>query len=112
MCSAARRRDHLGELQNLLERAVIMCSGPELRLPLDELKRVVAGNTPVANRTLEAVEREHVLHVLEQADWVVGGRNGAAVRLGLPRTTLISRMRKLGIAKGTMPVVAAAAAPG
>jgi formate hydrogenlyase transcriptional activator len=100
------------ELQNFLERAIVMCSGPELRLPLDELKRLVAGDTPGAIRTLALVEREHVLHVLKQAGWVVGGRNGAAVRLGLPRTTLISRMRKLGIAKGTIPVIAAAAARG
>jgi formate hydrogenlyase transcriptional activator len=100
---------NIRELQNFLERAIVMCSGPELLLPLDELKCVVAENVPGAIRTLAEVEREYISHVLMQAGGVVGGRNGAAERLGLPRTTLLSRMRKLGIPKGTSPGIAAAA---
>jgi formate hydrogenlyase transcriptional activator len=85
------------ELQNVLERAVIMCEGPELRLPSGELKHMVKTSTPAAAQTLAEAERGHILQVLRQASWVVGGRDGAAARLGLPRTTLIYRMRKLGI---------------
>jgi formate hydrogenlyase transcriptional activator len=103
---------NIRELQNVLERAIIMCSGPELRLPLDELKPLVAGDTPGAIRTLAEAEREHILRILKQAGWVVGGRNGAAVQLGLPRTTLLGRMHRLGIAKGAAPAIAAAAGRG
>jgi len=75
-----------------------MCSGPDLRLPPDELKHLVKRNTPSAIRTLADAERDHILHVLGQVRWVVGGSKGAAARLGVPRTTLLYRMRKLGIA--------------
>lgn len=51
----------------------------------------------VASRTLSAVEREHILEVLERTNWLIGGQDGAASRLGLPRTTLIYKMKKLGI---------------
>ncbi|MGD1094899.1 MAG: helix-turn-helix domain-containing protein, partial [Bryobacteraceae bacterium] len=88
------------ELQNFIERAMIMCSGPELRLPPDELKHLVKTNAPSAIRSLADAERDHILHVLRQVGWVVGGRDGAASRLGLARTTLIYKMRKLGIAQG------------
>jgi formate hydrogenlyase transcriptional activator len=88
------------ELQNFIERAMIMCSGPDLRLPAGELKHLVKTNTPSAARTLADAERDHIVHVLRQVGWVVGGRDGAASRLGLARTTLIYKMRKLGIAQG------------
>jgi Bacterial regulatory protein, Fis family len=52
------------------------------------------------SRTLAEAEREHILEVLKQTDWLIGGRDGAATRLGLPRTTLVYRMRKLGIERG------------
>ena len=87
------------ELQNFLERALIMCSGPHLHLPPGELKQMVKSDTPAAIRTLADAERHHILHVLQQAGWVVGGREGAAARLGVARTTLLYRMRKLGIAQ-------------
>jgi formate hydrogenlyase transcriptional activator len=103
---------NIRELQNFLERAVVMCSGPELRLPPDELNRLVKRDAPGAIRTLAEAEREHILQVLKEAGWVIAGRNGAAVRLGVPRTTLLYRMHKLGIAKGNFPVIAAAAGRG
>src|SRR5882724_7369685 len=89
---------NIRELQNLIERAMIMCSGPALRLPPGEPKRTVRRTTPSAIRTLAEAEREHIREVLRQAGGVVGGRNGAAVRLGVARTTLLYRMHKLGIA--------------
>jgi len=95
------------ELQNFIERAVILCPGPELRLPADELKHLVKQSTPSAMRTLADAEREHILHVLRQVSWVLGGNEGAAARLGVPRTTLIYRMRKLGIAQARAAVACA-----
>jgi formate hydrogenlyase transcriptional activator len=97
------------ELQNVLERAVILCDGPELSLPAGALKRSVTANTPGAVQTLVDAQREHILHVLRQVNWVVGGRNGAAARLGVPRTTLLFRMQKLGIVPGNMATAQAAA---
>jgi formate hydrogenlyase transcriptional activator len=91
---------NIRELQNVIERAVIMSSGPYLHLP-GEPKRMMKSNAPSAIRTLAEAERDHILDVLGQVRGVVGGRNGAAARLGLPRTTLIYRMRKLGIAEET-----------
>jgi formate hydrogenlyase transcriptional activator len=90
------------ELQNVVERAVIVSSGRNLEIPFGELTSMVKGNmvkdgTPSPARTLAEAERDHILDVLRQVRGVVGGRNGAAARLGLPRTTLMSRMRKLGI---------------
>jgi len=90
---------NIRELQNFIERAAIMCSGPDLRLPPGELKRLVKENTPSAIRTLADAERDHILHALRQVGGVVGGSAGAAARLGIPRTTLLYRMRKLGIAQ-------------
>ena len=100
---------NIRELQNVIERAVIMCSGPDLRLPPGELKSLVRQETPSAIRTLADAERDHILHVLRQVSWVVGGSNGAAARLGVARTTLLYRMRKLGIVHGR--VAAASAVP-
>jgi formate hydrogenlyase transcriptional activator len=88
------------ELQNYIERAMIMSPGPELRVPPGELKHLVKRDTPSAIRTLAEAERDHILHVLREVNWVVGGRDGAAARLGLARTTLLYRMRKLGIVHG------------
>jgi formate hydrogenlyase transcriptional activator len=89
---------NIRELQNLVERAVIMSTGPELRLPPHELKHVVKRDTPFSMHTLADVEKNHILDVLRQVNWVVGGRDGAAARLGIARTTLLYRMQKLGIA--------------
>jgi formate hydrogenlyase transcriptional activator len=87
---------NIRELQNFIERAVIMSSG-HLHLPSGELKSMIKSDEPTAIRTLAETERDHILDVLRQVRGVVSGRNGAAARLGLPRTTLLYRMRKLGI---------------
>jgi formate hydrogenlyase transcriptional activator len=88
---------NIRELQNFIERAVILSAGPVLRAPLGDLRCTVETQTPAAGLTLADAERAHILDVLRAVDWVVGGRRGAAARLGLPRTTLLHRMHKLGI---------------
>jgi formate hydrogenlyase transcriptional activator len=85
------------ELQNFVERAVIMSPGPVLRPPIAELERLSHHTEPSSNRTLAQAQRDHILEVLRKSGWVVGGRDGAAARLGVPRTTLLYRMRKLRI---------------
>ena len=87
------------ELEHFIERAVVLTQGADLEVSLSELKTVApAAHANLA--TLEAAEREHILRALEEANWVVGGANGAAARLGMKRTTLQSRMQKLGIERG------------
>ena len=88
---------NIRELQNFIERAVILSSGPVLCAPLGDLRAPSGAQGPTAARTLADAERSHILEVLRKVDWVVGGRRGAAVLLGLPRTTLLHRMHKLGI---------------
>jgi formate hydrogenlyase transcriptional activator len=83
------------ELENFIERAVILSRGPVLQVPVAELKPLP--ETPAGNLTLEAAEREHILRTLRETNWVVAGPRGAAARLGMKRTTLQSKMRKLGI---------------
>jgi chemotaxis protein methyltransferase CheR len=85
------------ELQNVLERAIINSSGPKLHL-VDELKKPEKDFT-IAEKTLNEVERDYIVRVLEQTQWKVSGKNGAAQILGLDRSTLRARMRKLGIVK-------------
>jgi len=89
------------ELQNCIERSVILSTGPELTGSLPALAQEKHDDSKPAKAftpfTLEEVERSHILHILEQTDGVVGGRNGAAARLGVGRTTLIYKMRRLGI---------------
>ena len=87
---------NIRELQNVIERAVLFSPGSVLRLPLD-LKHTVKQSPESATRTLADADREHILETLKQTDWLIGGQDGAANRLGLPRTTLIYKMRKLGI---------------
>src|SRR5438876_11132016 len=87
------------ELENAVERAVILTSGSALRVPLSEFRARPAALTGVA--TLEATERQAILRALHDANWVLGGPHGAATRLGLKRTTLQSRLRKLGIHRST-----------
>ncbi|HJT66002.1 MAG TPA: sigma 54-interacting transcriptional regulator [Pyrinomonadaceae bacterium] len=91
---------NIRELQNLVERGVILSRGSTLEIPLTELKRATR-STAVTNSatTLEAVERDHILRVLSETRWVIGGPGGAAARLGMNRTTLNHRMRKLGISR-------------
>jgi formate hydrogenlyase transcriptional activator len=90
---------NIRELQNFIERAVVFSPGSVLRLPLTDLKLMTKQpSAPAsASRTLADAEREHILEVLRQTDGLIGGLHGAASRLGLPRTTLVYKMRKLGI---------------
>mgnify|MGYP001828381755 CR=1 FL=1 len=85
------------ELENVIERAVISSSGPKLRL-VDELK-VPQKDLSTPFKTMEAVEYDHIVQVLELTNWKVSGKNGAAEILGLKRGTLRARMQKLGIRK-------------
>ena len=87
---------NIRELQNFIERAVLFSPGSVLRLPLD-LKQTVKQSPESGSRTLADADREHILETLNQTNWLIGGQDGAANRLGLPRTTLIYKMRKLGI---------------
>jgi PAS domain S-box-containing protein len=89
---------NIRELENFLERAVILTRGPVLFVPLAELEIQEAQNgQDWENPTLQAAEREHILRVLREAQGQIGGPNGAAARLGLKRTTLNSKIKKLGI---------------
>jgi transcriptional regulator with GAF, ATPase, and Fis domain len=87
---------NIRELENFIERAVILTRGAALRAPLGELEMPEAPS-PNQDLSLEAKEREHILHVLCETKGKIGGSDGAAVRLGLIRTTLNSKMKKLGI---------------
>ncbi len=86
---------NIRELENLIERSVILSSGPMLEVPLGEL--VPGGVTPSEASTLEALERDHILRTLDECGWVIAGVRGAARKLGMKRTTLQYRMQKLGI---------------
>jgi formate hydrogenlyase transcriptional activator len=91
---------NIRELQNLVERGVILSRGKSLEIPLGELKTSTKhDNHTNGSATLESVERDHILRVLHDSKWVVGGPEGAAARLGVNRTTLNHRMRKLGISR-------------
>lgn len=85
------------ELENLLERAVILSRGHVLQVPLAELRLSDAEPEADSSATLEAAEREYIVRILKETNGVISGPQGAAARLGLKRTTLNSKMRKLGI---------------
>jgi len=89
---------NIRELQNFIERSVILSVGSDLRPPLAELKRGAEVESMDAV-TLEEAERDHIRKTLEQTRWVVAGPNGAAARLGIKRSTLYFRMQKLGISR-------------
>jgi len=98
------------ELENLIERAVLLSPGKELRVPLSELKPLIlpgagpefpyaaaGASSPGSISTLEEMERQHILRALRQTEWRIAGPKGAAKLLGMKRTTLQARMRKLGV---------------
>jgi formate hydrogenlyase transcriptional activator len=89
---------NIRELQNFIERSVILSDGAVLRSPLTELKHSPETESPGAV-TLEDAERDHIRKTLECTRWVVAGPSGAAARLGIPRSTLYFRMQKLGISR-------------
>jgi formate hydrogenlyase transcriptional activator len=95
---------NIRELQNIIERAVIVTQGSVLKVGLGELE--IAPKTPDSERrdegnsmrkVLEETEREQIVRALEQANWVISGASGAAARLGMKRSMLQARMQKLGI---------------
>src|SRR5215467_14373794 len=91
---------NIRELQNFVERAVILSPHSTLRAPISELEPVKNHNessAPVS--ALAQVERDHILRALAATNWVIGGRNGAAARLGMKRTSLVYRMKKLRISR-------------
>jgi formate hydrogenlyase transcriptional activator len=106
---------NIRELQNVIERAVILSASPVLNVPLSEIQSrgsvaPIDGNRNFGKKpeswagnpirdVLEETERKHILNVLSQTNWVVAGPNGAAVRLGMKRSTLQLRMRKLGLSR-------------
>ena len=82
------------ELQNFIERAVILTRGRVLQVQTGELSEPITSTTPTR---LDAVMRQHILRTLHETRGVIGGKHGAALRLGVKRTTLMAKMRKLGI---------------
>jgi formate hydrogenlyase transcriptional activator len=88
---------NIRELQNMVERAVILSTGPILKVPLHDLQVLPAPAGPRKIETLEDAERRHILEALAASDWVISGPRGAAAVLGLKRSTLQARMEKLGI---------------
>jgi transcriptional regulator with GAF, ATPase, and Fis domain len=98
---------NIRELQNFIERSVIMSPGPTLQAPVESLCHTTAlGIDSAGNGTLEEAQASHIISALKRVNWVVGGPKGAAEQLGLKRTTLIATMRRLGI---TRPNVRSAA---
>jgi formate hydrogenlyase transcriptional activator len=91
-------RGNIRELQNFIERAVILTPGTVLQVPIEELSEPI---TSTKVTILETVVREHILRILNETGGVVGGKHGAASQLGLKRTTLMSKLRKLGISHGS-----------
>ena len=89
------------ELENVIERAVILSPGSVLNVNLNELSAPPAETEDVAGTTttLDDAQREHILAALREAGWVLGGPSGAANRLAMKRTTLQSKMKKLGISR-------------
>jgi formate hydrogenlyase transcriptional activator len=88
---------NIRELQNLVERAVILSAGPVLKVPLHDLEARPLPEIVRGFETMEEAERKHILSALDSANWVISGPKGAAQMLGLKRSTLQARMEKLGI---------------
>jgi formate hydrogenlyase transcriptional activator len=99
---------NIRELENFMERSVILTEGPSLRAPIDELGEIVedlisethpSSGTAASQGTLEELERQYIVQVLRQSAGVLSGSRGAAARLGMKRTTLQSKMQRLGITR-------------
>jgi formate hydrogenlyase transcriptional activator len=96
---------NIRELQNVIERALILSKSNDLKVPLSDLQSRLPENGKIENdkrngvATLKDVERQHILSVLEQTKWVLSGPNGAAAKLGLKRSTLQFRIRRLGLCR-------------
>jgi len=93
---------NIRELQNLMERAVLLSPGTSLRVPLTDIPAVFDQSASADNSALEQVERELILRALHESNWVVGGTRGAAARLRLNRTGLAYKMKKFGISRPTL----------
>jgi formate hydrogenlyase transcriptional activator len=94
---------NIRELENLIERAVILSPGPVLHVPLGDFdSRTTPGQVNGKHQTLEEAERAHILATLKETRWVLSGPNGAAIRLGMNRSTIQFRMKKLGIVRPGM----------
>jgi formate hydrogenlyase transcriptional activator len=89
---------NIRELQNFMERSVILSRDTMLHMPLGELNRARLSTRPGV-RTLAEAERDHILQTLRETEWVVGGPHGASTMLGVKRTTLLDKMRRLGISR-------------
>jgi formate hydrogenlyase transcriptional activator len=90
---------NIRELQNLMERAALLSSGPSLRVPLAEILAESGLSAASAGNVLDQVKRERIVRALRESSWVVGGARGAAARLGVKRTSLAYTMQKLGISR-------------
>ena len=90
---------NIRELENFIERAVILSQGPILHAPLGELKAPGEEAKPTRETSLEGTERKHIIRVLREAGGVIGGPHGTAARLGVKRTTLNGMMRRLGVSR-------------
>jgi formate hydrogenlyase transcriptional activator len=92
---------NIRELRNVLERSVILTSGKRLRIPKDAFDESAPASEPSGVLRMAEAERRHILEALTAANWIVGGPKGAAAMLGMKRSTLQSRMEKLGIRRVT-----------
>jgi len=90
---------NIRELQNLMERAVLLSPGPQLRVPLTDVSAPIEANDDDSSSPLEQVEREMIVWALQESNWVVGGARGAAARLRLNRTGLAYKIKKFGISR-------------
>jgi formate hydrogenlyase transcriptional activator len=92
---------NIRELQNLMERAALLSTGPSLRVPLAEILADSGLSAASGGNALEQAKREQIVRALRESNWVVGGAGGAAARLGLKRTSLAYKIQKLGISRPT-----------
>jgi hypothetical protein len=90
---------NIRELQNLMERAALLSTGPSLRVPLAEILNDPGLSAAGGGNALEQAEREQIVRSLRESNWVVGGARGAAARLGLKSTSLAYKIQKLGISR-------------